>query len=1097
MSLFHTSIIKTIFCLFFLVAFKVVVAQPGSNDPTFNTFDDGTFGDGSGFSNITRSCSIQPDGKILVGGEFINYNGIPTSRIARLNVQGGLDVTFDPGSGFNNSVRCINTQSDGKIVVGGQFTSFNGILINRIARLNADGSLDDTFNTGTGFNGTVVCATIQADGKIIVGGAFTEFNGNAVSYIARLNADGTIDPSFNSGTGFDSAVNSVNIQSDGKIILGGQFTSFNGTLRNNIARLNSDGSLDVSFNPGSGFNSFVLSTSIQVDGKIIVGGIFTVFNGITRNRVARLNANGSLDTTFDPGAGANNIVFSVALQSNGKIVIGGQFTSYNGTTRNSIARLNTNGSNDVSFNSSGQGFNSVVRLANVQQDGKIIIGGEFTAFNGFNPTHNYFTRLTEDGNLDSDFTLGTGFDNVVLSTSLQADEKIIAAGQFTLFNGMSINRIVRLNTEGNFDATFDTGTGFNNSVAFTSIQSDGKIIVGGQFSSFNGVLINRIARLNQNGSLDATFDIGTGFNSTVRSINIQTDGKIVVGGSFTEFNGTTVNRIIRLNSDGTIDPSFDSGVGFNGDVRSLNIQTDGKIIVGGDFTSFNGVTRNYITRLNSDGSLDVSFNPGSGFNNSVYSSNIQVDGKIIVGGSYTNFDGTARNRIARLNTDGSLDALFDPGTGFNNTVWSTNIQSDGQIVVGGEFISFNGIFVKRLARLNQVGSLDTTFNQNIDFNSGVNNNIFTISIAGDGKIIVGGTFTKIDGIWRNRIARLSGCSISAVTDVVSSCSSYTWIDGIEYTSSNNTATYTLTNAAGCDSIVTLNLTIDTPVSADVLTDLTICDTYELPVLTTGNYFTETNGGGTQLNAGDLVDATQTLYVYAENGTCSDETSFIVTIDDPIQVDEQNDLTACDPYELPVLTVGNYFTETSGGGTQMNAGDTVDATQTLYVYAENGTCSDETSFTVTINENPDNGISLDGLTLSADAIGADYLWLDCNNAFAPISGETGQSFTATANGSYAVQVSANGCELVSECVEITTVDLDESMLPMLTIHPNPSSGLFYVITEHELEFELRNIQGQIIQFGRLNQGENILDLSDRANGIYIISIGSDNKRLLKQ
>src|SRR5690606_36450331 len=155
----------------------------------------------------------------------------------------------------------------------------------------------------------------------------------------------------------------------------------------------------------------------------------------------------------------------------------------------------------------------------------------------------------------------------------------------------------------------------NNSVLSTVIQADGKIIVGGDFTSFNGTIINRIARLNTDGTLDTDFNPGTGFNYGVRSTVIQVDGKIIVGGGFTSFNGTIINRIARLNTDGTLDTDFNPGTGFSSGVYSTALQVDGKIIVGGDFTSFNGVSRGRIARLNTDGTLDTDFNPGTGVNN--------------------------------------------------------------------------------------------------------------------------------------------------------------------------------------------------------------------------------------------------------------------------------------------------------------------------------------------------------------------------------------------------------------------------------------------------------------------------------------------------
>ncbi|MEO6681725.1 MAG: T9SS type A sorting domain-containing protein [Ginsengibacter sp.] len=349
-------------------------SQAGSNDPTFNE------GISSGANDRIRSSSIQSDGKIIIGGQFTSYNGTTRNSIARLNTDGTLDAGFNHGTGANFQIDAIAIQSNGKILIGGQFNTYNGITRWRIARVNTDGSLDASFNPSTGSNGSVYSIAIQSDGKIIIGGGFTTYNKTNRSKIARLNTDGSLDASFNPGTGANNTIETIAIQSDGKIIIGGDFTSYNGTNRNRIVRLNTNGTLDVSFNVGTGVNSAIRSTAIQSDGKIIITGMFTSYSYIGRNRIARLNTDGSLDASFDPGSGANNAILTSAIQSDGKIIIGGQFTAYNGTTRNRIARLNTDGSLDEGFASTGA--NGSIWTTAIQSNGNIIVGGEFTTYNG-------------------------------------------------------------------------------------------------------------------------------------------------------------------------------------------------------------------------------------------------------------------------------------------------------------------------------------------------------------------------------------------------------------------------------------------------------------------------------------------------------------------------------------------------------------------------------------------------------------------------------------------------------------------------------------------------------------------------------------------
>jgi uncharacterized delta-60 repeat protein len=400
-------------------------------------------------------------------------------------------------------------------------------------------------------------------------------------------------------------------------------------------RLNADGSLDTGFNPGNGFGQDVYAVALQPDGKVLVGGIFTTFQNKTQNRIARLNADGSLDTSFDVGAGFHNSVFVVALRPDGRVLVGGGFTAYQGTTRNRVARLNADDSFDSTFNM-GTGFNNAVRALALQPDGKALVGGDFTSYQ--DTTRNRIARLNADGSFDSTFNMGTGFNGSVSVVTMQSDGKVLVGGSFTAYQGTTRNRLARLNVDGSFDTSFDIGTGFNSTVNAVVLQSDGKVLVGGQFTSYQGTTRNRIARLNADGSFDTTFNMGTGFGSTVYSVALKSDGKVLVGGSFTAYQGTTRNRIARLNADGSLDTSFNVGTGFNSSVSALALQSNGEVLVGGAFTKYQSTTRNYIARLNADGSLDTSFNMGTGFGvlmgGEVKAMVAQPSGRIAAGGVF-------------------------------------------------------------------------------------------------------------------------------------------------------------------------------------------------------------------------------------------------------------------------------------------------------------------------------------------------------------------------------------------------------------------------------------------------------------------------------
>ena len=368
----------------------------------------------------------------------------------------------------------------------------------------------------------------------------------------------------------------------------------------------SDGTLDTSFSIGTGFNGGVLAIAVQGDGKILVGGAFTNYNGTSLNRIARLNTDGSLDSSFNIGTGFADNVKTIVIQPDGKILVGGEFQKYNnGPFRNGIVRLNTDGSQDTSFGSSFAGFNGDVRTIALQSDGKILIGGGLWKPNG---TAWGLLRLNTDGSVDTLGTGTSGFNGAVNAIILQPDGKIIVGGKMSTYNGASVNSIVRLNTNGSVDNTFFINGGFHKDVATLALQPDGKVLAGGDFTKSFGAPADYIVRLTPNGTLEP-FIIGASFSgdnyADVRTLAVQKDGKILVGGNFTNFKTTRTDGIARLNINGTLDTSFVIGTGFyslpttSAILSTIVLQDDGKILTGGTFAYYTGISRNNIARLNS------------------------------------------------------------------------------------------------------------------------------------------------------------------------------------------------------------------------------------------------------------------------------------------------------------------------------------------------------------------------------------------------------------------------------------------------------------------------------------------------------------------
>jgi uncharacterized delta-60 repeat protein len=789
------------------------VLADGSLDAAFNP----------NLSNAVNALALQPDGKILVGGSFTTVGGVTRNRIARLNTDGTLDTAFGTTTGgANNTVSAIAVQPDGKIVIGGAFTTVNGVVRNRIARLNTDGTLDTTFDPGggAGANGAVNAVVVQPDGRIVIGGAFTTLGTSSRRYVARLFADGTTDTTFVAWT--SSTVAALALQPDGRMLLGGAFTTVNGVVRNYVARVNADGTLDTGFNPGA--STTVYAISLQPDGSILIGGSFVTVSGTARVRLARLSSTGMLDTGFV--ADASGIVWSIAPTPDGGAIVGGEFTTLAGVSRTRIARVggfvglpNTLGITvsdptasayaTFTLSVSATPAGAPTGLVATAQPAGVQLTWTPPLSTGTGPVVDYRVDYNTGGSWNTvvrppstattalvrDLTPGTpvtfrvaastiagtgawsenatatpldalGFSYPTTALALGAPWSVspvvnggsgtaayaLAGG--TLPAGVSLDSATGTFSttgitgpahwaSGELDAGFDVDS--DSTISAIAVQADGKALIGGSFTTVGGVARVRIARLNADGSFDTSFGAGTaGANSTVSAIAVQPDGKILIGGMFTTVNGVTRNRIARLNIDGTLDSAFGTTTGgANNTVSAIAVQADGKIVIGGVFTTVNGVVRNRIARLNADGTLDTTFDPNA--NGNVNAIAIQADGKILAGGAFTTMAGQSRTYLARLELDGTVDPTWFPNP--NSTVLALLVEPNGRLLVGGSFSSIGGWSRPYLARLDSNGAAAAAF-------PAPNTSVATIARRPDGRIVAGGSFTSVGGVTRNRLLQI-------------------------------------------------------------------------------------------------------------------------------------------------------------------------------------------------------------------------------------------------------------------------------------------------------------------------------------------------------
>lgn len=386
---------------------------------------------------------------------YISYNSlsqldtIPSSSTTKYDVV--IDNSFNIGSGFNNTVKDILIQPDGKILVGGWFTQFSGQSQNYLIRLNPDGSKDTSFNIGSGFTGNVNTLKLQSDGKILVGGGFSTYSGQSQNnFIIRLNPNGTKDTSFINGTNFNGAVNNILIQPDGKILVGGYFTLFSGQSQNRLIRLNPDGTKDTSFNIGSGFSDEVFRIKQQSDGKILVSGYFTQFSGQSQYRLIRLNPDGTKDTTFllNPTGFTQNAVYNIEVKPNDEILVAGgiyryKFVLYQENERSYLIKLNKDGvidTNTLSLNISGY-----INTLEFDDFNDLLIGGSANPFVA--PNNNILKNINSlnSNYLDTNsrYNFNSGFTGVV-EVIKKTNDGMIVGGSMNTYNGTPVNRLTKL-----------------------------------------------------------------------------------------------------------------------------------------------------------------------------------------------------------------------------------------------------------------------------------------------------------------------------------------------------------------------------------------------------------------------------------------------------------------------------------------------------------------------------------------------------------------------------------------------------------------------------------------------------------------------------
>ncbi|MBK8811665.1 MAG: VCBS repeat-containing protein [Acidobacteria bacterium] len=705
-----------VFC--FLAAISALsVRASGEIDPAFAPVPSKAL-----VENSITGQLVQPDGKIVVWGTDLAVDS-KFGQIVRLSDNGTADPGFSFCGCLLTSVTKVVRQPDGKFLVGGSGLDFQG----RIVRLNADGSHDSSFNSVLGgfshIQSTADVIAVQADGRVFATIAGQVIGGFHSGYLVRLNSDGSVDTSFtqiayDGGRIIFGYVRGFELDPNGRFYMAiVTFSAFSSSI--SLRRYAPDGTVDTTweaptFGP-SGSLQNIGDLALQPGGALLVSGTFTSVNGVAKTNLVRILPAGNVDLNFTatvPGIGG---VGEIAILQNGKILA---------TAAGLLVRLNADGSTD-------SGFTHPVGITSVANRFVLDSAERIVAYAQSGSVYRLF-RLQSNGPVDTGFNPNLTILAETYTQAVQSDGKLIVAGTFSQINGTPKSSIGRLNSDGTLDGSFDGGTGFDLPPISLSVQNDGKIIAAGGFNSYNGISLPGLARLNNDGSLDQTF---TPTVASVYGATVLSDGKILIYGPFTTVNGVTRERLVKLNGDGSLDNSVTASIA-NGAVYSAVEVPGGGFVVGGSFNGVDGFNRSNLVRLNSNGSLDQTFNAtGVATVNSII---VQPDGKFVCV-----YGAGSPSAIGRRNTDGSNDTGFVSPTLLLNgssdqRIHTVTRQSDGSLLLGGLFDSVNNSQRSNIIRLAPNGSLDRLF-----LPRGANAPVRSMVTRPDGKVYVAGDYSRI------------------------------------------------------------------------------------------------------------------------------------------------------------------------------------------------------------------------------------------------------------------------------------------------------------------------------------------------------------------
>ncbi|KYG75486.1 T9SS type A sorting domain-containing protein [Roseivirga echinicomitans] len=960
-----------------------------------------------------------------IDNTFLDANYL--NNLIRINNQGEYDPSFKLDESLaNKSFSKVQVYQDRIILI--YFTSSNG---NGIDILNLDGSINADFQLDSSINTVYEVKYKEGNYYAVVGRG----------RIVKLNNDGSLNSEFGIHNFGGSSGSEITILSDNKILISGHINKYDDTDVGTIFRINTDGSLDQTFDTGTATISDgdVIDVEVLQDETILVSGYFNSFNGVsTPSGLVKLDANGAVITTFNADDVINRIsrrVSRIKIAPDNKIYLAGKH--FNDAV---LIRLNADGSTDQTYaaqvfsSSSSGGYYSSIEIL----DQEVIYAHKFTGTKSNRRLS--LARTDFSGNLlPQKFTLtkeATAYAVLPLN-----DGKVLVSGDFVLVNGSNVSHIVKLNADGTIDSDFELGIELkspNSEINVITKQSNGKVILGGYLQYEN--TISSIIRLNQDGSIDPTFSTTARayyLGDNIKHITVLEDDNLLVAGGIINTGNNLADSneiIVRLGENGAYDLDFNSVLAANPQetnnrkiIEALAIKADGTYLVGGYFSS-NGMLSGFINNLNTDGSLIPEFNSNETLTGSVNVIQI-INEKLLFGG--TNFAGGGfSDRMPLYQTNLTGNELDDTTIGISDTdnfgfYKDILLENDSSFLVAGSYEFINEERHSNLARVTTSGIVDNKFNVNF---LGFLNKLAKIDSQ---RVFVVGRFSSVNGTPTFSIAKIKTFNSAPIISGVVS----------ELTTAEDT-----------------NFTFDLDAFTVTDSDNSFPTDFSLTITVGDNY---TIDGNTVIPNTDF-NGTLTVAVKVNDG-----------IDDSNSFNAQLEVTPVNDKPVILGTVNTLITD------------------------------NETPFTLSLTDlsvtDPDNNYPAD-FTLSI-AGGANYTF-------------DGSVITPTPEhiGTLTIPVKVNDGNIDSdefnitlEVSEVTSIDLDTFSL-RLDLFPNPTQNQLNIVLENsnfdDIIITITDLNGAKVYHDSFPKKQyefsKSIDLSQQTDGTYFVEIVQSGKyRSLKK